>query len=493
MVSSFRHRRAGALLALLLAGCTPLPDRPRLSGEGVGFALPPIIEANAAAPVGTTGQPPASGQTGGTSPGNNLPVDTSMPPAPGNGGSGGGAASGGGGAPAGPAAGTGFRGTVLGVTGGREVPLAGATVLTSDGQAVTTGADGTFMLAGELPADGALSASQPGYVASAVFGLTGDAPVTLHLQAVTGTDDVPPPSLATRMRAVGRVVAPDGSPLANMLVVLEDDQGAISAPAVTEADGDFELMVFSPRRAVENGTVLAAGLGAQPHVAIATGVKLTPDSPDLDMDSAPGISPLRAVATTRTVRLAVAAGPIGGTVRQALDLVGPGGASLGLPLNAGVAHVADLPGVRYVARAEVINPSLGTRSEFRRDPVVLAGTPETLVSATLLAPPAMNGDTPLQPGERFSWQPVPGAVGYQGSVAGLDSEGFLWEAFTQATSMVFTRSTPLPTGTYGFTLTAWDHDGLAPRSVAAVGPARLQLLPTSGSFRRSSIQVRRSL
>jgi hypothetical protein len=492
MVSSFRHRRAGALLALLLAGCTPLPDRPRLSGEGVGFALPPVIEVLAAAPVGTTGQPPASGQAGGTSPGSNLPVDAPSPPAPGSGGSGGGAASGGG-APAGPGAGTGFRGTVVGVTGGREVPLAGATVLTTDGQVVTTGADGAFTLAGDLPADGALSASQPGYVASAVFGLTGDAPVTLHLQAVTGTDDVPPPSLATRMRAVGRVVAPDGSPLPNMLVVLEDDQGAISAPALTEADGDFELMVFSPKRAVENGTVLAAGLGAQPHVAIATGVRLTPDNPDLDLDSAPGIGPLRAVATTLTVRVAVAAGPIGGTVRQALDLVGPGGASLGLPLNAGVAHVAELPGVRYVARAEVINPSLGTRSEFRRDPVVLAGTPETLVSGTLLAPPVMIGDTPLRPGERFMWQPVSGALGYQGSVAGLDAEGFLWEAFTQATSMVFTRPDPLPSGNYGFTLTAWDQGELAPRSVAAVGPARLKLLPTTGSFRRSSVQVRRSL
>jgi hypothetical protein len=233
-------------------------------------------------------------------------------------------------------------------------------------------------------------------------------------------------------------------------------------------------------------------------MGMATNVALTAASPDLDLDaSAPGNSPLVVHPATHPLKLAIDSAAAGGsllTTTTTLSLVGPS-ASLSVPIDGPTqtALLADVPGARFDVQAQVINPVLGTASRVRMEGVpVDFSAAETPVSATLLAPPQVLNDANLAPGGTVIWTPISAARSYTLALAGLDNQGFIWEGFTADSAMVLAYRDPLPPGDYGLTLTAWDDGALTPRSVAAIGPARLRMLPVGHTYRRSSRQVRRS-
>lgn len=482
MTRPFRLLPALALAAAL-CGCQ-VQGAASLGELGAGFVLPPLMEADRVEllPAGQAPRPPAG--SGSSAP---RPSASAAPPSSGSGGSSGGGA---------PAAGA-LTGQVIGVAGLEERPLAGAIVRASDGREATTDASGRFTLEGGLPADGGLTASLPGYTASAVVGLDGGAPVRLHLKAQSVVQAQPSAPVAA-LRAVGRVVGPDGAPRPNLTVVLEDARGASSAPATTDSDGAFELKVFAPGAQVVDGTLIALGGAGDAWMGMATHLSLSAASPDLDLDAAaPGNSPLVVRAATHPLKLAIDTAPGGGglTTTRSLTLVGPG-ASLSVPVDGQTqtALVADVPGARFDVRADVLDPVLGTASTVRLEAVAIDfAAPVTTVTATMLAPPQLLNDANLEPGGQVAWLPVTGAQGYSLALAGLADQGFVWEAFGAGTSAPLSYRDALPPGDYGLTVTAWDDAALSPRSVAAIGPARLRVLPIGHTYRRSSRQVRRSL
>ena len=86
---------------------------------------------------------------------------------------------------------------------------------------------------------------------------------------------------------------------------------------------------------------------------------------------------------------------------------------------------------------------------------------------------------------------MPGATGYQATLAGVTGGGFLWEGFSAAPAMPFSFQAFLPDGLYGLTITAWDAVGLAPREVLQAGPPRRLRLPAEDAdWRRASRQFR---
>lgn len=467
-------------LAALMQGCQAGGLPTSLVGQEIRWALGALDAGSAIVQVGVAGGAPGT-PGGGAAPG----------PAPEAGGANGGAGAG--------AAAEGTHGQVLSVAGARERPLAAATVRTSDGRSAVTAADGRFVLRGPWPADNAFVVSAAGHVASAVAGLAPDTPLSFHLQA-RGQLHVSPDAAPARLRAVGRVVGPGPafSPLQGLTVVLEDAEGTASAPAVTGADGTFELQVFAPAGRVTNGTVLVIGEAenepGSTWLGMATGVTLDAASPQLDLDAAaPGDSPLIPQRATHPVRLAVdtAAAPANPVV--SFELVGAG-ATLSLPIANQVAMVAPLPGARFALRAEAVDGDLGTQSKLYLDDVPIDfSAPETVVTATMLAPPEVTSAFTLVAGELMTWHGVPGATAYQVSLAGLDAQGALWEAFSEAPSLSYTYAAPLASGRYGLTVTAWDAPDLSARSVMAAAPRALRTLPLTTSFRKSLRQVRRSV
>lgn len=465
------------VLALALGGCQA-PAPAALGTLSAGFVLP--MQADEPVAVKPAGRSPSSPPGSGTS---GAPAAVPTPPPTGGAG---------GGTPAAPAPG-GLTGQVIGLAGAAERPLDGATVRTSDGRSTTTDASGHFTLPGGWPADGGLVASLPGYTASAVVGLDGAGPVTLHLQAQAAVETAPAAPVEA-VRAVGRVVGPDGLPRGGITVVLEDAQGTSSAPVITGADGAFELKVFAPAGQVTDGTVLAVGPGPDAWMGMAMHVTLDATHPDLDLDAgAVGNSPLVVRAATHPLTLAIDASAAGAIADLSLELVGPG-ASLSVPLDGQTGWVAAVAGARFDVHAEALNPTLGTMSRLRLEDVpVDVTTPETVVSAAMLAPPELTTDAELVPGSLVAWKPIAGVQGYTLSLAGLEDQGFVWEAYTPTPSMAYSYATPLAPGSYGLTIAAWDDGALSPRAVAAVGPARLRVTPLGHSYRRSSRQVRRTL
>lgn len=478
---SFRVALAPAIcLATLIQGCQAGGLPISLIGRDILWALGAQDAGSAGVQIGAAGGAPGT-------PGGGAAPD----PAPGADGTSSGAGAG--------AVGEATHGQVLSVAGASERPLAAATVRTSDGRSAITSADGRFVLRGAWPADSAFVVSAAGHVASAVAGLAPDTPLSFHLQA-RGQLQVSPDAAPARLRAVGRVVGPGPTftPLQGLTVVLEDADGAASAPATTDVNGAFELQVFAPQGRVTDGTVLVVGEAenepGSAWLGMATGVTLSAASPQLDLDAtAPGDSPLIPQRASHPVRLAVdtAAAPANPVV--SFELVSAG-ASLSLPIANQVAMVAPLPGARFALRAEAVDGELGTQSKLYQDDVRIDfSAPETVVTQAMLAPPEVTSAFNLVVGELMAWHGVPGATAYQVSLAGLDAQGALWEAFSEVPSLTYTYAAPLASGRYGLTVTAWDAPGLSARSVMAAGPRALRTLPLSTSFRKALRQVRRSL
>lgn len=459
------------MVAIAPIGCQQAPTGLALTGKGIALALPLLTEKTATVPIEAAGSPPLPlpSATGPNQPG--------ASPSP-TGGHGGGSVAGA------------LSGRILSVSGAGESPLQGATVRTSDGREAVTASDGRFALTGDWPDDGAFVASGPGHVASAVVGLAPGGALTLHLQALTRVDPQPPAAVE-RVRAVGRVVDPDGNELPGLTVVLEDADGAVSAPATTGSNGDFELQVFAPGGKVTNGTLLAVGESGNNWIGLATGVTLSAEAPDLDLDRHhPGNSPLVAQPATHPLRIVLDATAVGGQANVALELVGAG-ATLAIPIENGVARVAALPGTHYALRAEFVDGNLGTQSKLYLDELpVNFQAAESVVEAAMLAPPYVTSPLFWAEGEILAWQEVTGAKAYHVMLAGTDDQGPLWEAFGTLATQRFSHRQPLAPGNYGLTVTAWDAPDLTPRSVMAEGPRALRALPLSRSYRKSLHQLR---
>ena len=369
------------------------------------------------------------------------------------------------------------RGRVVAAVGPEVRPLEGAIVSTSDGRAGITNASGEFAIAGAWPADGAFVAAHDAFVASGVGGLAeGEAP-TFHLTSRATVAEGPGAFAEAPFVVRGRVTGPNGAPAGGVLVVLSDARGAFSAPAVSDAAGAVDMTVYAPGRLVEDGTVLAAGAGL---VGIVEDVGVTADA---SSDIAITLS-----AADRRIEIALEASAMGGAPEVALDLVGPAGATLGLPAESdGTYRVAPLPGTRIAFRADVRDAIRGTESSVYRPEVALAETGLTRIAESLLAPPGAELDPVIVLNEALRWREVPGALGYSMTLAGQGTQGFLWEGFTEAPAFALSFQGDVGPGAYTMTLTAWDAPGIGTRSVASLGDARALRLPGhEASARRSS-------
>jgi hypothetical protein len=373
-----------------------------------------------------------------------------------------------------------FVGKVLASDPVGDRPVADARVYLSDGRLAVTDGDGAFTFDGPPPADGAYTVSHPAYWASAVAGLTG-ADVRLHLRprlAVVQPADAP---ALTAWTVTGRLLDAAQQPVPNALVVLRDPRGSLGLPAVSGPDGIFTMAVQGVDGRIENGSLLISGehngvawLGAR------QGLGLAPDRGALgDLTVA---SPAHALDVT------VVAQNVPGVPRIAVTAVGPSGERLGVPVTGGRARVAPLPGVRYMLDVDARDNDRGRVTVLHREAIAPAFERDrTAITATLLDVPVIATPASLAPGSALHWAGVPGAQGYHLSAMGAERQ---WEAFTAATTLSVPAADPLR-GAARLTVTAWDQDGLNPRSVAAVGPRALRLLPLQPDkdYRRSACVI----
>lgn len=369
-----------------------------------------------------------------------------------------------------------------------DQPIAGATVRTSDGRTATTDAEGAFSLAGDFPSDGALSASHPDYVASAVAGLASDGALTLHLQPRTegqDTDLSVEPDRTFQVR--GRVVDASGAPAEDVWMTVGDAAGASAVPVQTDAAGAFELTVAAPLPRLSGATLLAAGPGG---MAVVSGLNATPSAPFLDFDASDAaVSPLVLQNASRTVAVAVDTSPAGAGASRIVELAGANGVRLSLDASGPTFAWAPQAGLAATLRVEAADGDRGLLSEF----VHPLAPSDNLVSDTLLAPPTFQATPALSPDETLRWDAPGGVDGYQLTLSGQQSSGPLWEAFTAGSTLALSIGDALPAGAYTLALTAWQGTGYAPRTVASVGARALRLLPPAASYKRATRTLRLTL
>jgi hypothetical protein len=147
-----------------------------------------------------------------------------------------------------------------------------------------------------------------------------------------------------------------------------------------------------------------------------------------------------------------------------------------------------LPGVRYTLDVDARDKDRGHMTVLHREALAPAfGRDRTAITAHLLDVPVIAMPANLAPGAPLHWAGVSGAKGYHLSALASAQQ---WEAFTT----VPTFSVPTAAAVRGaarLTVTAWDQDGLITRSVAAVGPRALRLLPLQPQqdYRRSACVI----
>jgi hypothetical protein len=353
-----------------------------------------------------------------------------------------------------------------------DLPLEGARVATSDGRSAITLADGSFVLPGPAPADGVYVASRAGYATLLMAGLA-PGPVQLALQPRGGSAAQGPQGV--KFVVHGRLVRPGGDPVPDAFVALGDTHGTDCVPAVSGADGLFDMQVTAPAGAVVDGTLLAAARNGA-FLGLASGVTVSA--------KLPALAPLAMVAADHPVDVTLDSHLMGAIdVPQAIDMTAADGTRLGIALHPGTARLAALPGVRYSYRAEAVDPANGTTSNvYVADLPIDFADPATHLSAALLAPPALTLPPALVPDARIAWTAVDGADGYHLSFTGKDAVGFAWEGFTAGTGLPLTLPEPLPAGHYDLVLAALDGAARIPRALASlVGPA--SVVP---SYRKST-------
>jgi hypothetical protein len=359
-----------------------------------------------------------------------------------------------------------FVGQVRGLDPAGDRPVADARVYLSDGRQAITDGTGTFTFDGPPPADGAYTVSHPAYWASAVTGLPA-ADVRLHLRPRLGVIQPADGPALTAWTVTGRLVDAARQAVPNALVVLRDPRGSLGLPTVSDLDGHFTMAVQGVGGRIENGSLLISGehngvtwLGAR------QGLNLVSDRGAL--------GDLEVASPAHVLEVAVVAQNAPGVPRIAVTAVGPSGEQLSVPVTGGRAHVAPLPGVRYMLDVDARDNDRGHVTVLHREAIAPAfDRDRTAITATLLDVPVIATPASLAPGATLHWAAAAGAKGYQ--ISALDASR-QWEAFTTATTFSVPAADPLR-GPARLTVTAWDHDGLTTRTVASVGPRALRLLP----------------
>jgi hypothetical protein len=454
------------LVALLVSGCQSfaLPSataqRPHLT-----FSLPETVE------VVTAGHAPSlpADVPAASQPAPGEPAVPISPPVVSVGG-GRGAAS-----PAGP-----FVGRVLGLDPAGDRPVADARVYLSDGRQAVTDGDGAFTFEGAPPADGAYTVSHPAYWASAVAGLAAD-DVRLHLRPRVAVLQPGAAPALTTWTVTGRVVDTAQQAVPAALVVLRDPRGSLGLPAVSGPDGTFAMTVQGVDGVVENGSLLIqAERAGVPWLGVRQGLDLVPDRG--------AIGDLEVASPAHALDFTIVAQNVPGVPRITVTAVGPSGERLSVPVTGGRARVAPLPGVRYTLDVDARDNDRGRVTVLHREALAPAfGRDRTAITANLLDVPDVATPSSLTPGAPLHWAGVSGAKGYHLSALASAQQ---WEAFTAAPTFTLPAAFPAR-GAARLTITAWDQDGLTSRSVAAIGPRAMRLLPLQPQkdYRRSACVI----
>lgn len=465
-------------VALALAGCSTGPQAAfvplgNFALAPAALASPAAVLPSAAAPVGpvapTSGahDPPPSQALAVPTP-DAMPSVVDAPPASGGESTGG----------TGSFSTSNPTGRVVGVVANHEVPVAGATVLTSNGQRVTTDANGVYVLAGGVPTDGLFVVSAHGFLTSVTSGLDTGALPTLHLKSGPGQAAAPTqdPFADLPFTATGKVVDANGNGIVGVAVVLQDAAGSVSDPAITVDDGTFTTFVHAIDRTVTNGSWLAVGVDGVHVLGVATGVNLTPTSA--------ASLPITVQPCSQPLTVTVDASHITAPVTSGLVVMGPNGQRYILSDANGDYLLADVPGVKYAIQADAFSADGTSFSSYHHEIGTASQVPQTL-SVSLLgipgAPRVSNGS--------LGWDGVQGAAGYQVTLGDPAAHATLWEGFTATSSLAFPGLSP-GAGNYLVTLEADDEAGLSARGLASLaGPRTLRVLPQADSYRVSSRQT----
>lgn len=465
----------GPLLMLALLGCEvpgqpPAPTTVRWALERFETQSAPVPLV----PVDSSGREITESATPRP-----TPVATPTPPA-----SGGGGAS----APAGPPRGRVFAYRDLGTA---PVPLAGATVWTSDGRSAVSGEDGRFTFSGGWPQDGTWVVHHPSYHASTVVGLAADGPLEFHVKANTAIVGPPSPSGDHTFQVTGRVVDGDGNPLEAVTVLMNAKDGSFGTPGFTAADGTFSMKVLAHGETVEEAAFVAVDYDTQAWMGVAHGVTVAADRTPVDFNaSAPGADDFAIAPVTHTLRLNVTDVPADMRARTYVDLVVPGLMPMPLFGDENAVGLAELPGVNFTVRAYAADSFHTRETAYVREKLAIDfRNPETALDIALLPPPVVH-PIPAGPLAAVTWDPVDDASGYEVRLDRVDARGFQWEGYTTATSLPFRVPGRTPSGRYALKVSAWEAEGLTPRRIASTGRSELRVMPNANSYRVSTTETR---
>jgi hypothetical protein len=373
-------------------------------------------------------------------------------------------------------------GEVLALDDGREAPLAGATVFTSDGRSADTGENGTFTLVGPPPVDGVYVAAKRGFLTSSVAGLSGVPSLHLRPDARVATPrSVASPATVT---VTGEVRGPDGVPMADVLVLVGGPGVVSSIPVRADARGQYSCAVIAPGGRVEGATVLAVEMHG---AAMGMRTLLTIEGPSTRLPT------FKMKATTLACRVAVEPGRPGLAHELDMRVVGPSRVSMPLFGSPDALRAAELPGFTYELTVYSRESEPGATSIVHRPALPMDWTaPQQTFREALLAPPTFSSPlVDLVPGQWLSWEPVPGARGYLVEVGSVGAVAELpFEGFTAGTTLQFLRRDPAwPAGGYHVAVSALDTAGATPRGLASVDGRRLRTWQSPSGWRIATRKV----
>jgi hypothetical protein len=344
-----------------------------------------------------------------------------------------------------------------------ELPIAGATVLLSDGRRAETGADGRFTMAGPFKA-GAVVVSKPGYATSVVAGL--EAPTPLHLQRADGRGEL----FVQRTRTFrGTAIASEGQ-LRGGAVHFLDSQGSAAAPsALDAATGAFDVQVTATRPGEATGVLLIVATDQNGRTLIGA------SRPFNSFTGEPGA--VRLYPATREIRYDVGGKPASlSRVQARLELHQAGAPTVVLhDLKAATSG-------RFMAPADGLLPgtlrvTVEARDHDRTANSLVSRPPvDGRMEGTFLAPPDVSFHSPSG---RLTWNRMDGISGYRAEVRQPHNLiAPAWEAWLgQDTEVVVPQELRQAASSGEVVVEAVEADNLTSRSVAMAGPRALRVLP----------------
>lgn len=509
-MTSVRGRAVLALAGLALVGCEAPPppslapalqaarltfDRRPLNVVGAPSGRSDVVVAGAPGPA----SPPEAGSSAAATPrpsataaATAAPTATPTAP-PRRGGSGGGSTGG---------SARKVAGQVLGFFGAGPVPapVAGAEVYTTDGRQGTTGADGTFSIAGDWPSDGTWLVVHPDYLGSTVVGVPRHGDFKLHLKSdiARATRRAPRPNGDTTFTVTGEVRDDAGGPLAGVAVTLHAEDGSYGIPARTDAAGRFTMTVVAHDDEVPAASFLAIDYDGRGWMGMSQALTLAAPGGDVDFEPADGdVDALRLAPMDHTLELAIDAGGSFRPPHTFLEMTLPWDEQVTAFVSETTIPVARAPGLTYAARVEVYTEDGRATAGWRQGEIALSAGATTTLAIDMLDPPAITSPAAAAgPLGTIAWGAVAGARGYEVRLEDPARSGFAWEAYALGTSVAFTVPAGItpPAGAYDLKVTAWDADGMAPREVASLDDRRaLRLLPTARAYRYATTITRLDL